>query len=123
MSPDELVKSPHNSPPKLMKSPGKSVLVILPTNSLLSSTKEEEFKIESSTIFENEYSLGAYISSAEFETTFDNLRMLHDYNYVTGPEKTGLIYIKYTYSYYGAYLSSYTLYLNSVSFNEQLRIF
>ena len=25
--------------------------------------------------------------------------------YVTGPEKTGLIYTKYTYSYYGAYFS------------------
>ena len=37
--------------------------------------------------------------------------------YVTGPEKTGLIYIKYTYSYYGAYLSFYTLYLSSVNFN------
>ena len=37
---------------------------------------------------------------------------------VTGPEKTGLIYIKYTYSYYGAYRSFYTLYLNSVSLNE-----
>ena len=42
------------------------------------------------------------------------------YMHVTGPEKTGLIYIKYSYSYYGAYLSFYTLYLN---FNEQLRIF
>ena len=42
---------------------------------------------------------------------------------MTGPEKTGLIYIKYTYSYYGAYLSFSTLYFNSVSFNEQLRIF
>ena len=41
---------------------------------------------------------------------------------VTGPEKTGLIYIKYTCSYYGAYLSFYTLYFNSVNFNEQLRI-
>ena len=39
---------------------------------------------------------------------------------MTGPEKTGLIYIKYTYSYYGAYFS---FYLNSVNFNEQLRIF
>ena len=56
--------------------------------------------------------------------------MLHDSGqcyqrvsqYVTGPEKTGLIYIKYTYSYYGAYLSFYTLYFNSVSFNEQLRV-
>ena len=43
--------------------------------------------------------------------------------HVTGPEKTGLIYIKYTYSYYGPYLSFYTLYLNSVNFNKQLRIF
>ena len=43
--------------------------------------------------------------------------------YVTGPEKTGLIYIKYTYSYYGAYLSFYILYLISINFNEQLRIF
>ena len=43
--------------------------------------------------------------------------------YVTGPEKTGLMYTKYTYSNYGAYLSFYTLYLNSVNFNEQLRIF
>ena len=42
---------------------------------------------------------------------------------MTGPEKTGLIYIKYTYSHYGAYLSLYTLYFNSVNFNEQLRIF
>ena len=30
---------------------------------------------------------------------------------VTGPEKTGLIYIKYTYSYYRPYLSFYTLYV------------
>ena len=43
--------------------------------------------------------------------------------YVTGPEKTGLIYIKYTYSYYGAYLSFYTTYFNSVNLNEQLRNF
>ena len=42
---------------------------------------------------------------------------------MTGPDKTDLIYIKYTYSYYGAYLSFYTLYLNSVNFNKQLRIF
>ena len=42
---------------------------------------------------------------------------------MTGPEKTGLIYIKYTYSYYGAYFSFYALYLNSVNFNKQLRIF
>ena len=42
---------------------------------------------------------------------------------MTGPEKRGLIYIKYTHSYYGAYLLFYTLHLNSVNFNEQLRIF
>ena len=42
---------------------------------------------------------------------------------MTRSEKTGLIYIKYTYSYYGAYLSFYTIYFNSVNFNEQLRIF
>ena len=43
------------------------------------------------------------------------------FTYVTGPEKTGLIYIKYTYSYYGEYLSFNTLYFNSVNFNKQLR--
>ena len=42
---------------------------------------------------------------------------------MTGPEKTGLIYIKYTYSYYGEYLSFYTLYFNFVNFNKQLRDF
>ena len=42
---------------------------------------------------------------------------------MTRPEKTGLMYIKYTYSYYGAYFLFYTLYLNSVNFNEQLRSF
>ena len=47
--------------------------------------------------------------------------------YVTGPEKTGLliIYTKYTYSYYGAYLLSYACYPISVScieFHGILRI-
>ena len=42
---------------------------------------------------------------------------------MTGPEKTGLIYIKYTYSYYGAYLLFYKSYPHSVSFIEFLRIF
>ena len=42
--------------------------------------------------------------------------------YVTGPEKTGLIYTKYTYSYYGAYLFFRVCYPNSVSFIEFLRI-
>ena len=42
--------------------------------------------------------------------------------YVTGPEKTGLIYTKYTYSYYGAYLFFCVCYPNSVSFIEFLRI-
>ena len=60
-------------------------------------------------------------------SNFFSNRVINDWNslpqFVTGHEKTGLIYIKYTYSYYGAYLSFYTLYLNSVNFNEQLRIF
>ena len=42
---------------------------------------------------------------------------------MTGPEKTGLIYIKYTYSYDGAYLLSCKCYPNSVSFIEFLRNF
>ena len=42
--------------------------------------------------------------------------------FVTGPEKTGLIYTKYTYSYYGAYLFFCVCYANSVSFIEFLRI-
>ena len=41
---------------------------------------------------------------------------------MTGPEKTGLIYTKYTYSYYGAYLLFHVCYPNSVSFIEFLRI-
>ena len=42
--------------------------------------------------------------------------------YVTGPEKTGLIYTKYTYSHYGAYLFCCVRYPNSISFIEFLRI-
>ena len=42
--------------------------------------------------------------------------------YVTGPEKTGLIYTKYTYSYYGAYLFFRVCYPHFVSFIEFLRI-
>ena len=60
-------------------------------------------------------------SSAYIIATF--LAMLHQNAYMTGPEKTDLIYIKYTYSYYSAYLSLHSLYLNSVSFTEQLEIF
>ena len=41
---------------------------------------------------------------------------------VTGPEKTGLIYTKYTYSYYVAYLFFCVCYPNSISFIEFLRI-
>ena len=41
---------------------------------------------------------------------------------VTGPEKTGLIYAKYTHLYYGAYLLLYSCYLISVSFIEFLGI-
>ena len=42
---------------------------------------------------------------------------------MTGPDKTGLIYIKYTYAYYGAYLLFYKSYLNAVSFIEFLKRF
>ena len=57
--------------------------------------------------------------------------MSHEYNkidrihqkYVTRPEKTGLIYTKYTHPYYGIYLFLCVCYLNSVSFIEILRIF
>ena len=41
---------------------------------------------------------------------------------MTGPEKTGLIYIKYTYLHYGTYLLFYKSYPISVSFIEFLRI-
>ena len=47
---------------------------------------------------------------------------LHTSSYVTGLEKTGLIYTKYTYSYYGAYLFFSICYPNSVSFIAFLRI-
>ena len=42
--------------------------------------------------------------------------------YVTGPEKTGLIYTKYTYLYYGAYLFFCVCYPISVSCIAFLRI-
>ena len=45
------------------------------------------------------------------------------YIYVTGPEKTGLIYAKHTHSYNGAYLFLCSCYLISISFVELLRIF
>ena len=41
---------------------------------------------------------------------------------VTGPENTGLIYTKYTYSYYCAYLIFCVCYPNSVRFIEFLGI-
>ena len=43
--------------------------------------------------------------------------------YVTGPEKTGLIYTKYTHPYYGIYLFFCVCYLNSVSFIEIFSIY
>ena len=43
--------------------------------------------------------------------------------YVTGPEKTGLIYIKYTSSYYGTYLLFCIGYTQCVSFIEFLMEF
>ena len=42
--------------------------------------------------------------------------------YVTGPEKTGLIYTKYTYSYYGPYLLFCINYAISVNCFEFIRI-
>ena len=45
------------------------------------------------------------------------------YIYVTGREKTGLIYTKYTHPYYGIYLFLCVCYLSSVSFIEIHRIF
>ena len=43
--------------------------------------------------------------------------------YVTGPGKTGLIYIKYIYSCYSTYLHNCASYPNSVSFIKFLRKF
>ena len=43
--------------------------------------------------------------------------------YVTGPEKTGLIYIKYIYPYYDTYLLFCMCYIKSVSFIEILKCF
>ena len=54
--------------------------------------------------------------------SFESLWSLLFSIYVTGPEKTGLIYTKYTYSYYGAYLFFRVCYPNSISFIEILRI-
>ena len=42
---------------------------------------------------------------------------------MTGPDKTGLIYAKYTHSYYSVYLFLCSCYLISVSFIKFLRIF
>ena len=78
MSPTKLVMSPTKSMVSTTKSPtkSKSESMISPTRSLMSPTKEIGFRIEPSAVFENEYSLGAYIANAEFETTFNNLRKL-----------------------------------------------
>ena len=42
---------------------------------------------------------------------------------VIGPERIGLIYTKYTYSYYGIYLLFYMCYAKSVNFIEFLMYF
>ena len=73
MSPTKLVLSPTKS--DSMMSPVKSPMS--PTDSQMSPTKEVGLKIEPFAVFENEYSLGAYIANAEFETTFNNLRKLY----------------------------------------------
>ena len=51
----------------------------------------------------------------------DNNSLL-TYTYVTGPEKTGLIYTRHTYSYHGAYLFFCVCYPMSTSCIEFLRI-
>ena len=48
--------------------------------------------------------------------------IMHACIYVTRPEKTGLIYTKYTYSYYGPYLLFCVSYAISVNCFEFLRI-
>ena len=47
----------------------------------------------------------------------DSMPMLMIIN-VTGPEKTGLIYVKYICSYYGTYLKFWLCYSQSVNFIE-----
>ena len=42
---------------------------------------------------------------------------------VIGPERIGLIYTKYTYSYYGIYLLFYMCYAKSINFIESLMDF
>ena len=54
--------------------------------------------------------LASYVHSYLFSLT-----MFITCKYVTGPEKTGLIYTKYTYLYYGTYLLSCVRYPISVS--------
>ena len=59
-----------------------------------------------------------YVSIYYILLLYDNVISV----YVTRPEKTGLIYTKSTYSYYGAYLFFRVCYPYSVSFIEFLRI-
>ena len=47
---------------------------------VMSPSKEIQFVIEPSAMFENEYSLGAYIANGEFETSFDNSSKLLKYS-------------------------------------------
>ena len=42
----------------------------------MSPTKKIGFVMEPSAVFENEYSLGAYIANEEFETSFSNFGKL-----------------------------------------------
>ena len=42
----------------------------------MSPTKKIGFVMEPSAVFENEYSLGAYIANEEFETSFNNFGKL-----------------------------------------------
>ena len=68
-------------------------------------------------------SLNNYVRDGIAPQWCDFGKQLLEDEYVTGPEKTGLIYTKYTHPYYGIYLFIYVCYLNSVSFIEILRTF
>ena len=52
----------------------------------------------------------------DYQIALINLSTL--YTYVTGPEKTGLIYTKYTCSYYGNYILLFISFTKSVTFIE-----
>ena len=52
------------------------VRILASSQKVMSPTKEIGFIMEPSAVFENEYSLGAFIANEEFETSFNNFRKL-----------------------------------------------